>query len=282
MSKKLFGRMLVAAATTLASIASVVAWLPTVAHAQTTITNKTSPNWAGYIINYTNPDPNNDPLGASGAWNVPKISCTENGKAISGKVAAWVGLGGVTNGNAFEQLGTTSQCANGKATYYAWYEFPPAAPVKINTTKTQHASCVGKSPIAAGDDMQADVVDQGFGQFALQIWDTTKNWYCPVLWINQSSSAVPQTAEWIVEDPLDKTSQGLKQETWPQFKNGVSFIACTWMQNGATNPLYSGANLTNETIYVYPQTTPNPVYKDNTETMTASVPEAFLVQWLHY
>lgn len=270
--------MLVSAATTFAFVVCGAMWLPTAAHAQATITNKTSPNWAGYTINYTNPDPNTDPLGVSGAWNVPQVNCTENGKPISGQVAAWVGLGGVTNGNALEQIGTTSQCTNGRVTYYAWYEFPPAAAVQINVTKTTNASCKGKSPIAAGDDMQADVVDQGFGQFALQIRDTTKNWYCPVLWINQSSSAVPQTAEWIVEDPF---SNG-KQMTWPQFKNGAAFIACTWTQNGATNPLYSGANLTNETIYVYPQTTILPVYKDNTETITAGAPEAFLIQWLHY
>jgi hypothetical protein len=117
--------------------------------------------------------------------------------------------------------------------------------------------------------MQADVVDQGFGQFALQIWDTTKNWYCPVLWINQSASAVPQTAEWIVEDPGNAT--------WPQF-GSVAFIACTWTQDGATNPLYSAANLTNHTVIIANTATP----KDNTQTMTADVPEAFLVQWLRY
>jgi len=278
MSKKSFGRMLVSAASTLALVVYGAVWLPTAARAQTTIIYKTSPNWAGYIINYTNPDPNNDPLGASGAWNVPQVSCTKNGKAISGQVAAWVGLGGATTGNTLEQIGTTSQCTNGSATYWAWYEFPPAAPVHINTQTTTNANCKGKSPIAPGDDMQADVVDQGFGQFALQIWDNTKNWYCPVLWINQNSNAVPQTAEWIVEDPFNNKGQ---QMTWPQFQNGVAFIACTWTQDGATNPLYSGANLTNETIYKYPQTVPI-VYKDNTETMTADVPEAFLVQWLHY
>jgi len=121
--------------------------------------------------------------------------------------------------------------------------------------------------------MRADVVDQGFGQFALQLWDYTKNWYCPVLWINQASSAVPHTAEWIVENRVVNN----RQQTWPDFKNGVAFLDCIWVQDTKTSSLYAGASLTNLTIDIGNTSVP----KDETSTVTADVPIAFFVRWLH-
>lgn len=277
MSEKFLRRILVPAATSLALLVPGAAWVPTAAQARTTITYDTNDSWAGYFIHYVNSDPNTDPLGVNGAWIVPKVTCTENGKGISGEVGTWIGLGGVDAvypGNDLEQIGTDSQCINGKATYWAWYEFPPAPAVHINTQFSHNdGNCKGKTPISPGDNMRADVVDQGFGQFAMQLWDYTKNWYCPVLWINQASSAVPQTAEWIVENRVVNNVQ----QTWPQFKNNVAFIDCIWVQNGVTSSLYAGADLTNLTIDVSNTST----HKDKTSTVTADVPVAFLIQWLH-
>ena len=67
----------------------------------------------------------------TGQWVQPKANCS---KGRTSSVAIWVGLGGYTVGsNSLEQTGTSADCdANGRATYYAWYELVPAAPVTIN------------------------------------------------------------------------------------------------------------------------------------------------------
>lgn len=273
MSKEFLRRILVPAAASVALVVPGAVWFPTAALAQTTITYDTDSNWAGYFMEYQNPDPNTDPLGVNGAWIVPRVTCTENGKAISGEVPTWIGLGGALGDNDLEQIGTDSQCVNGQATYWAWYEFPPAAAVRINTQISHNdGNCKGKSPISPGDNMRADVVDQGFGQFALQLWDYTKNWYCPVLWINQAASAVPLTAEWIVENRVVKNVQ----QTWPQFKSGVAFLDCLWMQDNKTFSLYAARNLQNLTIDIGNTSVP----KDDTSTVTSDVPIAFFIQWL--
>ena len=216
--------------------------------------------WAGYSIDFTNPQ--NTPLSVSAAWTIPKVSCTNNGTPISGQVAVWDGLGGVYSGNDLEQIGTDSQCIKGKAKYWAWYEFPPQNPVPINKS--------GKYPVSYGDSMRAAVTYQGAGQFALQLWDDTKHWYYPVLWINHSSNAVPRTGEWIVEDPAGAT--------WPQFTNNVVFKNCYWVQNGQRTALRFGVNITRYTIYttgLLPQ--PKDVTWDPAPDRTD-----FAVQWQHY
>jgi hypothetical protein len=239
-----------------------------------TTTDETNENWAGYYITYTGPDPNTHPMAVSGAWNIPRVSCT--GTAATGEVAAWVGLGGVGTNN-LEQIGTTSQCQAGKASYWAWVEAPPAYKpvIRLNSTNSTGkngapgVACKGKAPVSPGDDMQATVTDQGYGQFALQIRDTTKRWYCVALWINQSASVVPHTADWVVEDPGDGQ--------WPQFSKGVAWIACTWTQDGVTRPVHSAAHIAKETIV-----SPTGLTVKSAETdVTSSQSEEFLVTWRH-
>ena len=216
--------------------------------------------WAGYSIDFTNPK--NTPLSVSAAWTIPKVSCTNNGTPISGQVAVWDGLGGVYSGNTLEQIGTDSQCIKGKAKYWPWYEFPPQNPIHIDKN--------GKYSVSYGDSMRAAVTDQGAGQFALQLWDDTKHWYYPVLWINRSSSAVPRTGEWIVEDPAGAA--------WPQFTNNVVFKNCYWVQNGPQAALRVGDNITRYTIYTTGLLSqPKDVTWDPAPDRTD-----FAVQWQHY
>lgn len=128
------------------------------AHAATP-PNITNSDWSGYSVSFPNAQAS-DVIGVTGNWTVPSVTCTKNGSPISGEVAVWDGLGGANSTNTLEQIGTNSQCINGKAKYWAWYEFPPAAAVHI----TQN----GKYPISPGDAMRADVTDQGYGYFVLK------------------------------------------------------------------------------------------------------------------
>jgi hypothetical protein len=69
----------------------------------------------------------------SGRWTQPTANCSTG----SGYAAFWVGLGGSGSGpaGALEQAGTEADCSNsGQATYFAWYELVPAAPVKVGLT----------------------------------------------------------------------------------------------------------------------------------------------------
>ncbi|HEY6276512.1 MAG TPA: G1 family glutamic endopeptidase [Streptosporangiaceae bacterium] len=235
-------------------------WLPTAALARVDITDHPNQVWAGYGLDFTNPS--DTPLSVSGTWTVPSVNCSRNGKPISGQVSVWPGLGGAKSGNNLEQTGTDSQCINGKATYWAWYEFPPKPPV--------HITANGKYPVSVNDSMRADVTDQGAGYFVLRIFDNTKHWHYTKIMINQSSSAVPQTGEWIVEDPGNAT--------WPQFTKNVVFKNCYWVQNGPQTALDLGANLTQYTIYT---NTLFPLAKDVTWD-PASDGTDFAVQWQRY
>ncbi len=87
-----------------------------------------SGNWAGYVAS-SNSDSGFSAVSA--AWTQPKVDCSSTqGSAYS---AYWVGLGGGgENSQALEQIGTQADCSNGTASYYAWYELVPSAPVKLD------------------------------------------------------------------------------------------------------------------------------------------------------
>jgi hypothetical protein len=227
--------------------------------------------YAGYSINFVNPDPQNHPLGASAIWSVPKVSCTENSKPISGQVVTWVGLGGIPmTGPPVEQTGTDSQCTikNGKAkvTYWPWYEFTgnPKNPNPVNIT----LKTTGKDTISAGDHMAADVVEQGPGYFVTQLWDHTKGWYYDAIWQTTAGNVTPLTADWIVENP------GALPH-WPKFTGGILFQNCYWAQDAAQKQLGSGSGVTQYTLYS------NSVQQDTTSAIGADN-MSFTVQWLAY
>jgi hypothetical protein len=236
--------------------------------------------FGGYSIRFVNPDPQNDPLGASAIWTVPAVSCTRNGTAISGQVASWVGLGGVVKGNTLEQAGTDSQCTNGKVSYWPWYEFTGCTsksqcvagtpnPVNIQTKSN------GKDRIYKGDNMAADVVEQGPGYFVTQLWDhgstthPTNTWYYDAIWQTSSSSTnLPQTADWVVENPGAAVPL-------PKFTPSVLFQNCYWAQDAAQQELGAGSGVTEYQLYSngVKQATTSAIGADNM---------SFSVQWLAY
>ena len=66
----------------------------------------------------------------AGTWVQPKATCAAGERSAS---AFWVGLGGFDEqSTALEQTGTEADCgARGRASYSAWYELVPAAPVTV-------------------------------------------------------------------------------------------------------------------------------------------------------
>jgi len=200
-------------------------------------------NWGGYSVNFANPDPQNDPLGASAIWTVPAVNCTQNGSPITNTIAEWVGLGGTTSSNLLEQTGTAQECNNGTASYYPWYEFLGCH------TKSQ---CVAATPnpvhfndhVYPGDNMAADVVEQGPGYFVTQLWDhgstahPSNTWYADAIFDDPSDgNATPLTADWIFEDMHVNKSGG---PPLPNYSPAVLFQNCYWTKDGRTNKLGSG------------------------------------------
>jgi len=116
------------------------------------ITDTGSYNWAGYANVSTT-------AGAftkvSGAWGVPAVTCTSEDRITS----EWVGLDGFST-DTVEQDGTSSQCFEGVALYYSWYEMYPAGTVEVGTT------------VAPGDSISASVTRSGTS-YTLKLTDST-------------------------------------------------------------------------------------------------------------
>lgn len=81
-------------------------------------------NWAGYAVTGGTGSVSQ----VSGSWVEPAVSCTR----ATTYAAFWDGIDGY-NSNTVEQGGTLAECVHGHASYYAWYEFYPAASVEISS-----------------------------------------------------------------------------------------------------------------------------------------------------
>jgi len=140
--------------------------------------SSTSTNWSGYAASGT---PFTD---VKGTWVQPAVLCDAFDSTYS---AFWVGLGGYAgNDSGLEQIGTESDCQNGRAVYAAWYELLPAASLPITMR------------VSAGDTMSAEV-SVSSGLVTLTITDVTTA-------ATFSTQATPDqldisSAEWIAEAP---------------------------------------------------------------------------------
>ena len=144
-----------------------------------------STNWSGYAISGAA----NSVTSVSGSWTVPAVTASKRTTAYS---AFWVGIDGF-NSNSVEQIGTDSDVQNGKAVYYAWYEFYPF-------NAMQRISGLTVTP---GDKISASVTYSS-GAFTLTITDTTTN--AQPYSITESTSTLGynpamSSAEWIAEAP---------------------------------------------------------------------------------
>jgi hypothetical protein len=143
--------------------------------------NVTSTNWSGYAV-----------AGAKGSvtdvkasWIVPAIAgtCPSTEQYSS----FWVGIDGYSS-NTVEQIGTDSDCQNGKPVYYAWYEFYPHPSFLVNGLT-----------ISPGDKISAEVSADAKGVFTVTLADisTGKTFGGS----SKIPSAAQSSAEWIAEAP---------------------------------------------------------------------------------
>jgi hypothetical protein len=175
-------------------------------------------NWAGYADVATK---SGTFTKVSGAWKVPAVTCTSEDRITS----EWVGLDGATT-DTVEQDGTTSQCFQGKAIYYSWYELFPAGTVEVGAT------------VAAGDSISASVTRSG-ASYTLKLTDSTHtaNSFSHTATC-ATTTCLDESAEWITERPEYSTT-GIVPEA--QFTTDT-FTAGSVTASGKTTSIsgYSG------------------------------------------
>lgn len=139
----------------------------------------TSSNWSGYAVTGLK----GSVTDAKGSWIVPSVTC----QSTDAYSAFWVGIDGYSS-NTVEQIGTDSDCVNGQARYYAWFEFYP-----------HFSSTIQSVSIKPGDVVSAEVKYTG-GRFTVSI--TVNNASSPQFSTSTKlSQAARSSAEWIVEAP---------------------------------------------------------------------------------
>ena len=182
-------------------------------------------NWAGYADvssargHFTR---------VSGAWTVPSVTCTAEDRITSD----WVGLDGFSS-STVEQDGTVSQCFEGRAVYYTWYEMYPAGSIAVGTS------------VRPGDKIKASVSRSG-PAYTLALTDSTHTANSFTRHATCATGTCPDTsAEWIAERPA--YSIGIVPEA--QFAT-VPFSAASETAAGRTSTIsgYSGTNYAMTTI----------------------------------
>ena len=140
-----------------------------------------STNWSGYSVD----GPKGSVTDVKGSWKVPSVTCG----STNAYAAFWVGIDG-DNSNTVEQIGTDSDCVNGVATYYAWYEFYPKFPVNISVA------------INPGDVIFAEVTAGAKGAFTVTLTNESMTGKKQTFTTSgKVPSAAQSSAEWIAEAP---------------------------------------------------------------------------------
>jgi Peptidase A4 family len=135
-------------------------------------------NWSGYAVNGSA----GSITAAQGSWTVPAVACASAGTTYS---SFWVGIDGFQS-STVEQTGTDSDCSNGAASYYAWYEFYPNPSYKASMK------------VHPGDEMKATVSYSG-GAFKVTLKDVTTG--ASFSKSAKVSGAARSSAEFIAEAP---------------------------------------------------------------------------------
>ncbi|HWK28617.1 MAG TPA: G1 family glutamic endopeptidase [Solirubrobacter sp.] len=179
------------------------------------VESATSNNWAGYVVGgktFSN---------VSGSWVVPTAHSDTDGYS-----ATWVGLGGASSSSsALEQVGTESDYADGQATYSAWCELVPKAPVTLKLT------------VRPGDHMTGKVTVSGT-QVTVAIADTTTG--TSVTKTLRMSDPDTSSAEWVAEAPSLESGDGNAQVVPLADFGTVAFTGATATADGHTGSISDG------------------------------------------
>ncbi len=137
-----------------------------------------STNWSGFAVT----GPTGSVTDVKGSWIVPSVSCSSKSTYSS----YWVGIDGYSS-STVEQTGTDSDCSSGRAVYYAWYEFYPAASVQVSGFT-----------VKPGDKVFAEVsYSTSTGLFTTTITDGSNSFSTS----GSVSGAARSSAEWVIERP---------------------------------------------------------------------------------
>jgi hypothetical protein len=150
------------------------------------VTVSDSTNWSGYAVTgsaFTT---------AKASWIIPTVTCSKTPNTYS---SFWVGLDGWTS-STVEQTGTDSDCDGSRASYYAWYEFYPAASVLISSV-----------PVSPGNKMEASVTWVSGTEFTVSI--TNESTGKSFSKTGRVSGAQRTSAEWIAEAPCCTNAGGI-------------------------------------------------------------------------
>lgn len=211
----------ISAATVACALGAVPAWTSV---ASADVQQAESANWSGYVVGGSSSSGSGKQFSSvSGSWVQPAVKCTAGSSDDS---AFWVGLGGadqsgsggsgtgvgsgVGDGSGFgqtgssggsssqsdslEQAGTEADCSgNGSASYFAWYELVPAAPVRMDLPVHAGDHITTKVSIS-GSNMVVNMTNQTTGQ------STTKN--------VPTNNPDLSSAEWIAEAPSSCDGSG--------------------------------------------------------------------------
>jgi Peptidase A4 family len=140
-----------------------------------------SANWSGYAVTSTKGSISD----VKASWIVPAIAgpCPATDQYSS----FWVGIDGYSS-NTVEQVGTDSDCQNGKAVYYAWFEFYPHPSFNVDSV-----------PVSPGDHISAEVTATGKGMFTVSLTNLSTGSHFTTS--AKLPSAAQVSAEWIAEAP---------------------------------------------------------------------------------
>jgi hypothetical protein len=158
-----------------ATAACALGAVSTASAASADVQQASSGNWSGYVAGSSSSSSSGTRFkSVSGSWAAPTAKCTSSAGGGSGATysAFWVGLGGAGQTQALEQAGTETNCsASGQASYYAWYELVPAAPVRINLA-VHPGDHISTRVTVEGTTVDVSVSNQTVGQsFSKQLGD---------------------------------------------------------------------------------------------------------------
>jgi hypothetical protein len=143
-----------------------------------------SVNWSGYVERGPQPF-----TSVSAQWVVPAVKATPDDEATG----TWVGIDGVDN-QTLVQTGTAQQVVGGQPQYYAWWEALPDVAQPL-------------WPVSPGDTIQASITETTANNWSITIKDVTTGQPSTIQVANYPTPGT--TAEWIMEAPVDGTSQSL-------------------------------------------------------------------------
>jgi hypothetical protein len=213
------------------ALGAVPAWTSV---ASADVQQASSANWSGYVVGGSSSDSSNGSgkrfSSVSGSWVAPAAKCTGSDTYS----AFWIGVGGSggsssadasgfgqggsggsdgsssstgSQSDSLEQAGTEADCSsNGTASYFAWYEIVPAAPVKLNLAVHAGDHIATKVQITGSNDsnMVVTMNNQTTGQSTTKTLPTNNPDMSSAEWIAEAPSQCDQSGC----NPLSLTNFG--------------------------------------------------------------------------